>query len=270
MSKTEKELAFINDLLINPDWTRRFTEIVDAHIKFDAKGKLLYYNSGTGTHALELRDKLNHEAEIYAVSETSELQKISQAKLDVIDADENRAGMNNAEINFVTDLTDKNFDAVLADASFVSPRNLPQFVEKMASLSARQVAVFFPTAGSFGEIYSFLWETLLQTDLLEHSPEIENLINQLPTVWQAEEIFKDAGLKRVKSFTQNETFEFETGEAFISAPLLEDFLLPAWLDFLDEDEKERVKSKLAQTVDNEDGTLTFRFSIKATLTVGEK
>jgi hypothetical protein len=270
MSKTEKELAFIDDLFISPDWTKRFTEIVDKHIKFAEKGRLLYYNSGSGTHALELREKLNPEAEIYAVSETRELQKISQAKLDVIDADENRAENAYAEINFVNDSTATNFDAVLADASFVRPKNLPEFVEKMAGFSARQVTVFLPTAGSFGEIFSFMWETLLNTDLLEHGAEVENLINELPTVWQVEEIFKNAGLKRVKSFTENELFEFETGEDFINAPLLEDFLLPVWLGFLNEDEKERVKSKLAQTVDNDDGTLTFRFSIKATLTVGEK
>jgi hypothetical protein len=270
MSKTEKELAFINDLFIGGDWTKRFAQIVDKRIKFAETGKLLYYNSGSGTHALELRDKFGSEAEIYAVSETSELQKISQAKLDVIDADEARDGINYAEINFIHDAPDKTFDAVLADASFVRPKDLPEFIEEMADLSAGKVAVFLPTAGSFGEIFSFMWETFLQTDLLEHSGQIENLINELPTVWQAEEILKNTGLKNVKSFTENEIFEFETGEDFINSPLLEDFLLPAWLGFLDENEKERVKQKLAQTVDNEDGTLTFRFSIKATLVAGEK
>ena len=270
MSKTEKELAFITDLFISGDWTKRFVQIVDARIKFAEKGKLLYYNSGSGTHALELRDKFGSEAEIYAVSETPELQKISQAKLDVIDADENRAEINYAEINFVNDLPDKKFDAVLADASFVRPMALPGFVEKMTELSAHQVAVFLPTAGSFGEIFSFLWETFLNVDLLEYGENIENLINELPTAWQVEEILKNAGLKNVTSFAENEIFEFENGEDFIKAPLLEDFLLPVWLGFLDENEKERVKNKLAQTVDNEDGTLTFRFSIKATLVIGEK
>ncbi len=268
--KTEKELAFINDLFVGSDWTKRFADIVDKHIKFADKGKLLYYNSGSGTHALELRDKFGSEAEIYAVSETPELQKIAQAKLDVIDADENRAETRYAEINFVNASPDKEFDAVLADASFVRPKDLPEFVKKMTDLSNKQVAIFLPTTGSFGEIFSFMWETLLNTDLLEHSPQIENLIAELPTAWQAEEILKNADLKQVKSFTENEIFEFETGEDFIKAPLLEDFLLPVWLDFLNEEEKERVKEKLAQTVDNEDGTLTFRFSIKATLVVGEK
>ena len=268
--KTEKELAFIDDLFISTDWTKRFTEIVDAHLKFENRGKLLYYNSGSGSHALELRDRLGKDAEIYAVSDTAELQKISQAKQDVIDADEARAENSYAEINFVNDASGTNFDAVLADASFVRPKDLPEFIEKMTNFSAHQVAVFLPTSGSFGEIFSFLWETLLNTDLLEYSEQIENLINQLPTVSRVEEIFKNLGLRRVQSITTNEIFEFENGEDFVGAPLMEDFLFPAWLGFLDENEKERVRQKLAQTVDNEDGTLTFRFSVKATLTVGEK
>jgi hypothetical protein len=270
MSKTEKELAFIDDLFIGGDWTRRFAAIVDEHIKFAETGKLLYYNSGSGTHALELRERFGPDAEINAVSETPELQRISQAKLDVIDADENRRDQNFAEINFIHEAPDKNFDAVLADASFVRPKDLPEFIKKMSGLSQKELAVFLPTAGSFGEIFSFLWETFLNTDLLEHSGEIENLINELPTVSSVEEIFKNEGMKRVQNFTRTEIFEFENGEAFVGAPLLEDFLFPAWLGFLDENEKERVKKELAQTVDNEDGTLTFRFSIKATLIVGEK
>jgi hypothetical protein len=270
MSKTEKELAFIDDLFISQDWTRRFTAIVDEHITFAAKGKLLYYNSGSGTHALELRDRFDPDAEISAVSETPELQRISQAKLDVIDADESRAGQNLAEINFLHEAPDKNFDAVLADASFVRPKDLPEFIEKMSEFSGKELAVFLPTAGSFGEIFSFLWETFLNVDLLGHAGEIENLINEIPTVSRVEGIFKNAGLKRVQSFTRTEIFEFENGEAFVQNPLLEDFLFPAWLGFLDENEKERVKKELAQTVDNEDGTLTFHFSVKATLVIGEK
>jgi hypothetical protein len=270
MSKTEKELAFIHDLFVGADWTKRFADLADKHIEFAKRGKLLYFNSGSGAHALELRDKLSHDAEIYGVGETPELQKISQAKQDVIDADENRAETNYAEINFVNKAPDKKFDAVLADASFVRPNDLAGFVERMADFSSKQVAIFLPTAGSYGEIFSFLWETFLNVDLLEHGDDIENLIVELPTISRVEEIFKNAGLKKVRSFTETELFEFETGEDFINAPLMEDFLFPVWLNFLNENEKERVKKELAQTVDNEDGTLTFRFSIKAALVVGEK
>jgi hypothetical protein len=39
---------------------------------------------------------------------------------------------------------------------------------------------------------------------------------------------------------------------------------------LDEQEKKRVTEALAQLIDSEDGTLTFRFSVKVALLTGEK
>ena len=96
------------------------------------------------------------------------------------------------------------------------------------------------------------------------------MINELPTAWQAEEFGARAGLVNVRTHSANEVFEYENGEEFITSPLVADFLLPEWLKTLDETENERVSEKLAQLVDSEDGTMTFRFSVKATLLTGEK
>jgi hypothetical protein len=65
-------------------------------------------------------------------------------------------------------------------------------------------------------------------------------------------------------------FEYDDGAAFISSPLVSDFLIPEWLETLSEDEKEQVTNKLAQLIDVEEADLTFRFSVKATLLTGEK
>lgn len=268
MSKTEKELAFLNDLFVAGDWTNRFTQLVDKHIKFSDEGRMLYVNAGSGGHALELNAKLGKNSEIVAVCEDNELREIAQAKLDLIAQNEQEA--EKGLISFLSELPDETFDAVLANASFVLPKDVPQFIEEIVSLSRGQVAVFLPTTRSFGEIFSFLWETLLNADLAEHGGKVEELISELPTVSLVEENLKKANLKNVKSYTENENFDFENGEEFINSPLMADFLFPVWLRFLDENEIERVKKNLAQTVDDEDGTMSFRFSMKATLFVGEK
>jgi hypothetical protein len=80
----------------------------------------------------------------------------------------------------------------------------------------------------------------------------------------------NAGLRNVRVETATEIFEFDNGVAFVASPLVADFLLPHWIDMLSEDEKERVSEKLAQLIDAEDGTLSFRFSIKATVVTGKK
>lgn len=268
MSKTEKEIAYINDLFVAGDWTNRFTNLVDKHIKYADSGKMLYINAGTGGHALELCTKLGKDAEIFAVCENRELREIAQAKADLIA--QNEHDVEKADISFANELPAETFDAVLADASFVRPKDLPEFIEKIIALSKKQVAVFLPTTRSFGEIFSFLWETLLNADLSEYGEKVEELISELPTVFKIEETLKSNGLKGVKSFTATEDFDFETSSEFINAPLVADFLFPVWLRFLNDAEIERVKENLTQLIDAEDGTLTFRFSIKATLFVGEK
>ena len=261
MSKTQKELAFLRDLYIETDWTERFTNLFDENFKFTDEEKILYLNAGTGNHVLALNAKLRKkDVEISAVSENKELQKIAQAKADLI----------KTNVNFSTLFPTKKFDAVLADASFVKPAEVVNFLTKAVNLSDNQAAFFLPTAGSFGDIFSFLWETFFNLDLLGHSAEVERLLTEIPTVSKVEEIAENLNLINVEAITKSEFFEFSTGGEFINAPLFADFLFPAWLDFLNSKERNQVVRKLAKIIDDECQELSFRVMVKATLIVGEK
>ena len=260
MSKTAKELAFLRDLYIETDWTERFTNLFDDNFKFTDEEKLLYVNAGAGNHALAVREKLNDEVEIFGVSETRELLNIARAKADAIQSN----------VDFSVVYPNEKFDAVLADATFVEPCELKGFLSKIAASSNKQVAVFLPTTSSFGEIYSLLWETLLNVDLLEKSAAVERLITRLPTVLKIEETMRDLGLTKIETIVRSEFFDYDDGAAFANSPLAADFLFPAWLDFLDEPERARVIEKLAETIDEDSGGTNFQFSVKATLIAGEK
>lgn len=100
--------------------------------------------------------------------------------------------------------------------------------------------------------------------------EVERLITDLPPVSSIEEIAVKAGLTNIETHTKNEIFEYENGAEFIGSPLISYFLLPRWLDFLTDKQKEQAAKKLAQIIDSERDGLTFRFSVKATLLIGEK
>lgn len=264
MSKTKRELAFLRDLYITSGWTERFTELAEKQLTLPKKGKFLYVNSGAGNHALALRERLKSEVELTAVSEDKELQKISEAKAAAVKAD----------ISFQTsnELPKNKFDTVLADAMFVIPKHLPEFLTKTieAARPGADVLFFLPTAGSFGEIFSLLWEVLFNADLAQRGGEVENLVNEIPAVSDVEEIAESAGLTKVETTTKNEIFEYDTGAEFTGAPLIADFLLPAWLDFLSEKEKKQVMKNLAKTIDSEREGLTFRFTVKAIFVSGEK
>ena len=264
MAKTEKELAFLRDLYINDAWTRRFTDLVDKHLtisKDDAN--FLYVNAGTGDHCFTLREKMDKHTAVFGTCENEEILHIARDKALAIKSDVDFSTMR---------FDDDSFDAVLTDASFVRPADLRGVfgdAERVAK-SGGKIAVFLPAAGSFGEIFSLLWEVLFNEDLGEHGAAAEEMIRELPTISRAEQIASEQGLVNVETHSANEIFEYENGAEFVSAPLVADFLLPAWLESLKQNEKERVTEKLAQLIDAEDGTMSFRFSVKAALLIGEK
>jgi hypothetical protein len=260
MSKTEKELAFLQDLYIATGWTERFTDLLGKDFNTEEFENILYLNAGTGNHALTLEEKLDENTELIAVTENDELLKIAQAKADAVKSD----------INFTALKPARKFDAVIADASLVKPSELKDFLTKAADSSRWQIAFLLPTAGSFGDIFSYLWQVFFELEWLDKGAEVENLINEIPTVSAAEEMIKDLGFKKTEAKTKNENFEFENGAEFVESVLVRDFLLENRLGFLTETEKEQVYEKLAQTIDAECEGLTFRFTVKATLITGAK
>jgi len=73
MEKTQKELAFIHDLYVTPDWTRRFTELVDKHVELEKEENLLYLNAGTGDHCFAIRERLDERTAIFGACENDDL-----------------------------------------------------------------------------------------------------------------------------------------------------------------------------------------------------
>lgn len=263
MTKTQNELAFLRDLAVDGEWTRRFAELVDKHLDLSDAENLLYINAGTGGHALALNEKFGEKTNIFATCENEDILKIARDKAAAL-----RSDVDFSCLRFEDDA----FDAVLADASLVRFAEVEEFIEDVVRVARTDgtVAVFLPTAGSFGEVVSLLWEVLFTQGLGEHGAAAEKLINDLPSVSRLEQIATRSGLVNIKTETAIEVFEYENGAEFIASPLVADFLLPLWTEMLDENEKEQIPEKLAQLIDAEDAELSFRFSVKATLLTGEK
>jgi len=263
MPKTHKELAYIHDLYVTSEWTRRFAELADKHLELEGVENVLYINAGTGDHCFAIREKIDDKTAVFAVCENADLLAIAHDKAIAVRSD----------VDFSTiDHEEDSFDAVIADASLVAPGNVDEFVRNaiLIAKSGGSVTFFLPSAGSFGEVFSLLWEVLFKEDLGHHGHDAETMIAELATVSQLKSTAQEFGLDRVRTETTNEIFEFDNGAAFISSPLVADFLLPHWLETLGESEKEQVTEKLAQLIDAEDGTLSFRFSVKATVVTGTK
>jgi ubiquinone/menaquinone biosynthesis C-methylase UbiE len=262
MEKTQKELAFVREQFIQDDWTKRFTDLADKHMDLRDSDNMLYINAGTGNHALAIFERFGEKTDVFASCENEDLLKIARDK----------AAALGSPVDFSTiRFEDDAFDAVLADASLVRSADIEPFIENVVRVARTggDLAILLPSAGSFGEVFSLLWEVMFEEDLNEDGT-VENLISQLPTLSHVEDVAKRTGMVNINTQTANELFEYENGNDFITSPLVADFLMPMWLDAMEEEQKERVTARLAQLIDKEDADLTFRFTLKATLLTGEK
>lgn len=263
MKKTQKELAFLRDLYIEDAWTQRFAELVDKHLKLDEAENLLYINAGTGGHAFAIAERSGEKIDIFASCENEDILSIARDKAAAVGS--------NVDFSCIR-FEDDAFDSVLADATFIRPAEITDLVDDAVRVARHgaDVAIFMPTAGSYGEVLSIIWEVLFNEEMTENSAAVERLISSIPTISRVEEIAERAGLINIKTEMAIEVFEFENGAEFAASPLVEDFLMPIWLETLSEEDLVPVTEKIAQLIDTEDGDLTFRFTVKATLVTGEK
>lgn len=263
MAKTQKERAYLRDLYLGTEWTGRFTELVDKNFAFDDANKILYLNAGTGDHCFAIRERADKETVIFAVCDDEHLLSIARDKSAAIKAD----------VDFsIGRFDDDVFDVVLADASLTAPKQIEDLVAEAVRVArvGGRVGFFLPSAGSFGEVFSLLWEVLFYEDMGEHGRAAEEMITAMPTVTRVEEIAAAAGLVDIQTHAAREVFEYENGPEFINSPLVSAFLLPVWLGSLGDDDKEKAMGKLSELIDAEDGDMSFRFSVKATLVTGKK
>jgi len=271
--KTDKELAFIHDLYVAPDWGERFAELVDEHVELPRRGRALYVASGTGGHALALKERAGKDLTLVCVDESEERLALARAKAAALKSDASQVDFRAAQLEALS-FEDDQFDLVVGDASMVAPERLPEMLSEMVRVAVPggTVALNVTTASSFGEFFSIYWEALNNAGLAEQEGAVvENLINELPTVSEVESLAAREALDDVRSWTLIEEFDYASGEEFLSAPLVRDFLLRGWLEPLADDAtRDRVLREAERIIDEERQGGEFALSIKATLVVGRK
>ena len=266
--KTDKELAFLQDLFIAPDWGERFAELIDEHVKLPDEGKALYAASGTGAHAMVLQERAGKKVEFLCVDENAECLELAQAKATVT---HEQAQFTHTRLDSLA-LPDNQFDLVVGNASLVSTHRVRKMFSEMVRVAGpgAMIALALPTASSFGEFFSIYWEALHNSGLTERESGVEQLITELPTVSEVEQMAEDEGLRDVSAWTSIEEFDYESGEQFLNSPLVSDFLMPAWLALVPENMRANVSREISRLINEERHEAEFALSVKATLVVGQK
>ncbi len=266
--KSDKELAFLHDLFIAPDWGERFAELIDEHVKLPAEGEALYVAAGTGGHAMALYERAGDKVELLCVDENPECMELARAK----------ATATNEQITFDTaqfdhlNLKDNRFDLVIGNASLVSRQRVRKMFSELVRVAApgAKIALTLPTYSSFGEFFSIYWEALHNNGLIDHESDVEQLITELPAVSDIEQLAEDEGLTDIESWTRIEEFDFESGEQFLNSPLVAEFLIHDWLALVPDDKRAGLFSEISRLINEERHEAEFALSVKATLVVGRK
>jgi ubiquinone/menaquinone biosynthesis C-methylase UbiE len=266
--KTEKELAYLHDLFVAPDWDERFASIIDDNVEPPKEGKLIYLGVGTGGHAIALKRRLGEKLSLVGFDDNPERVELAKAK----------AVLAKEVVEFYPakpdnlPISDNEGDLVIGNATFVPVDRLQSVLSELTRVARPKALVAFAlaTASSFGEFFSVYWEALHNLGLSDHEIDVEKLITQAPTVSEVEEIARNEGLEEVISTTQLEEFDFDSGEAFLTSPLISDFLLTSWLASLTEDQRDAVTVELARIINDDRHDAEFALTVKATLVVGRK
>lgn len=266
--RTDKERAFLQDLFIAPDWGERFAELIDEHVKLPKEGKALYMEAGTGGHALALQERAGEKFDLLCVDENPECLELARAKATATDE---KIGFDIAELDNLK-LRDNHYDLVICNASLVSPQRIRKMLSEMIRVAApgATIALTLPTASSFGEFFSIYWEALHNNGLLDHESDVEQLITELPTVSDVEQLAEDEGLRDVETWTHIEEFDFDSGEQFLNSPLVEEFLMHGWLALVPDDKRAGVVNEISRLINEERHEEEFALSVKATVIVGQK
>ena len=266
--KSDKERAFLQDLFVAPDWGERFSELIDEHLKLPNEGKALYVEAGTGGHAISLQERAGSKIEILCVDENSESLALARVKAT---AANKQTDFNTAQPDSL-DLRDNQFDIVIGNASLVSRQRVRKMLSEMVRVAAPSatIALALPTASSFGEFFSIYWEALHNNGLLDHESDVEQLIMELPTVSDIKQLAEDEGLREVESWTRIEEFDFKSGDQFLSAPLVAEFLMQDWLALVPDDRRAALVREISRLINEERHEAEFALSVKATLIVGHK
>jgi ubiquinone/menaquinone biosynthesis C-methylase UbiE len=267
-TKTDKELAFLQDLFIAPDWGERFAELIDEHVKVPTEGRALYVAAGTGGHAMALQERAGDKLQLLCLDENSECIELAQAKAA---ASNERTEFRLAKLDQL-DLPDNHFNLVVGNASLIPRSKLRRIFSEMVRVAAAgaTIAIALPTASSFGEFFSIYWEALFNSGLADHETYVEQLITGLPAVTDVERMAEAEGLTDIASWTRLEEFDYDTGDQFLSAPLVSEFLMREWLALVPESERADLFREISRLINEERHEAEFALSVKATLVVGQK
>lgn len=267
----QRTQAYLYDLYVAPLWRERFDQLFIEKVGIPTQGEILVLECGTGGLALEVAAALKDTGTVVASDQDEEILELARAKA-LATKVENIRFVSSGEIQ--AEFTPHTFDLTLGDASLLPPTQIQPMLNNLYRPLATDgtAALYAITRGSFDEFFSIYWEALFECGLAEQlQPQLEQVLNLYPTPEEIEAWAVVAGWKNVQLLLENEGFTFETGEDFLSSPLISSYQIERWLHIVPTPaEITQVKQTIATIIDRDRGEYPFDITIKAALVTGQR
>ncbi|MBO0721902.1 MAG: methyltransferase domain-containing protein [Blastocatellia bacterium] len=249
-----KEEAFLYDLYIVPEWREAFDSIVDEEVKLPEEGKFLDAGCGTGGYAIDLAIRGGKKVEVIGLDASPERLALARGKAEIKKLQNVTFEEGSLSQRFPAPMMDDEFDLVIGDATMMPASEIGPSLEELARVAKKgaTVALKLTTRGSFDELFSIYWEALYNLNIVQYTPQLEDLITERLTVSESEGLASRAGLKQVRSVTRKERFDYPDAGGFFEAPLIRKFFLDEWLAVLpDEETRSRVQEQMAAIIERD-------------------
>src|SRR5262249_605448 len=161
--KDEKELAYLYDLYVVPQWREAFDRILDEELEPPEEGKFLDAGCGTGSFAIDLAIRGGAKVEVIGVDTNVERLALPPAKAEVKKLDR-VTFQEGSPVNL--EFGEGEFDLVIGDASMLPPSQMGTAFAELIRVAKRNalIALKLTTRGSFDEFFSIYWESLFNLD----------------------------------------------------------------------------------------------------------
>ncbi|MBI4749879.1 MAG: class I SAM-dependent methyltransferase [Acidobacteria bacterium] len=267
----QRTQAYLYDLYVAPLWRERFDQLFIEQVGLPTEGQMLLLECGTGGLALEVAAALKDTGTVVASDQDQDILELARAKA-LATKLENVRFVSSGEIQ--TEFTPHTYDLTLGDTSLLPPNQIQPMLNNLyRPLATDGTAILYAiTRGSFDEFFSIYWEALFECGLAEQlQPQLEQVLNLYPTLEDIEGWATSAGWKNVQVVLENEEFTFDTGEEFLSSPLISNYQLENWLAIVPTAaEITQVKQAIAAIIDRDRGEYPFDITIKAALVTGKR
>ena len=265
----EQKLAEAYREKVEPLYIEPLYDQIGGKLPLAAEGTQLIAEARCGYVPLKVQSKLGDDVRLIALDpERARLDTARQRAEEVGCAD---------DIFFIPERVDAIsyadgvFQSAICLEGMVTVRQAEEGLQELArvTVDGGAMATGFPLGDSFAVFYDMLDEALRAHDLEERFERVEDLRNRLMSPARAVAVGEQVGFEIEEVERLEWTLEFQSGQAFLHAPLIRETFFPHWIGIVSSARRQQVMRYIADAIDTYWKSRTFEARMSVAFVLGK-